>query len=77
MKRKLSKPGVMSRFLPRDVARCLGTNCNVKQTCARHLQLERDEAHYQTNPKDSIGWTTYTDALRNGAETCMIHMEDI
>ena len=65
------------RDLPNDIARCVGTNCQRKQSCARHLQIERDTAHYKANSRRFVGWIAYTDALRDGADICEIHMEDI
>ena len=31
------------RSLPYDVARCYGTNCILKDTCARHRQIDLDK----------------------------------
>lgn len=54
-----------ARFLPRDIARCLGNNCNQKEACARHTQIELDKQH----DFDTM-WIVYADALRDSAEQC-------
>jgi|APCry1669189369_1035219.scaffolds.fasta_scaffold02217_8 hypothetical protein len=51
------------RSLPYDVARCRGTNCRVKETCARFLQIELDKAS-----EDRNNWVVYTDSPRSGDE---------
>jgi hypothetical protein len=62
----------MRRFasLPFDVARCVGTNCTLKRTCARHRQIGRDAKN-----EDCIR-VVMTDALRNGGE-CLIRIEEL
>lgn len=34
------------RPLPNDTARCLGSNCDKKQDCLRHLTIEIDTKDY-------------------------------
>ena len=61
----------MRRFasLPRDVARCIGTNCTKRNSCARHKQMGRDTQ----NPHNFH--TVVTDASRG--EVCLIRIEEI
>jgi hypothetical protein len=48
------------RSLPRDTARCEGSNCRQKNQCARHTQIEKDrEFGIDTT------WIVYADASRN------------
>jgi hypothetical protein len=51
------------RSLPYDVARCYGTNCRVKESCARFLQIQLDKDHGDRN-----NWVVYTDSPRSGDE---------
>jgi hypothetical protein len=62
----------MRRFasLPFDVARCVGTNCTKKNTCARHKQIGRDA----DNP--NCIRVVMTDALRDGGH-CEIRIEEL
>ena len=62
----------MRRFasLPFDVARCVGTNCGKKESCARHRQIGRD----RVNP--NCVRVVMTDALRGGGE-CSIRIEEV
>lgn len=57
------------RPLPYDVARCYGTNCNHKETCARYLQIALDKQ--QTDKHNRV---VYTDSPRSGDE-CEIRRE--
>ena len=57
------------RSLPYDVARCRGTNCNLRDTCARYLQIALDRAH-----EDQNNWIVYTDSPRSG-DDCRIRRE--
>ena len=57
------------RSLPYDVARCYGTNCRVKDSCARHLQIELDKKFGSPD-----NWVVYTDSPRSGDE-CEIRRE--
>lgn len=61
----------MRRFasLPFDVARCVGTNCTKKESCARHKQLARDKDRGNNR-------VVMTDALRNGGD-CEIRIEEL
>ena len=54
------------RSLPYDVARCYGTNCRLRDTCARFLQIDLD----RQQPNDNI-WVVYTDSPRSG-DACEI-----
>jgi len=51
------------RTLPNDVARCYGTNCTQKDSCARHKQIALDKEF----GNNSI-WVVYTDSPRSGDE---------
>lgn len=66
----------MRRFasLPFDVARCIGSNCTTKESCARHKQIARDNE----NPTLQSPYcrVVMTDALRNGGE-CEIRIEEL
>jgi len=53
------------RSLPRDVARCEGSNCRQKDKCARHTQIEQDRKH-----GTDTTWIVYADASRNDVEPC-------
>lgn len=63
----------MRRFasLPLDVARCIGTNCTKKGSCARHKQLARDK-----DRGSSYNRVVMTDALRDGGD-CAIRIEEL
>lgn len=61
-----------ARSLSRDVARCLGSNCRQKDSCARHLQIKFDKEHNV----DTM-WIVYADALRNSAEPCEYHIGEL
>ena len=56
--------------LPYDVARCIGTNCTKRETCARHRQIGRDAK----NP--DIFRVVMTDAARHSDE-CTIRIEEL
>ena len=56
--------------LPYDVARCAGTNCTKRESCARHRQIGRDAK----NP--NCVRVVMTDALRDGGE-CPIRIEEL
>ena len=57
------------RSLPYDVALCLGTNCTLRGTCARFLQIDQDRQR-----EDKSFWIVYTDSPRTG-DDCTIRWE--
>lgn len=56
------------RTLPRDVSRCRGTNCRLKESCMRFLQIELDRKFGSVD-----NWTVYTDSPRSG-DDCEIRL---
>jgi len=66
----------MRRFasLPFDVARCVGTNCTLRKSCARHKQIDRDRQN--ASPKNDHSRVVMTDALLNGGP-CEIRIEEL
>lgn len=61
----------MRRFasLPRDMARCMGTNCTKRNSCARYKQLDRDAGAFPDLP------VSVTDAPQSGV--CLIRIEEL
>ena len=59
------------RMLPRGVARCYGTNCKQKLSCARYKQIDLDKQYGIVD-----NWAVViTDSSRSGDE-CKIKIGD-
>jgi ribosomal protein S3AE len=60
--------------LPFDVARCVGTHCTTKRSCARHKQIERDQ-HNEAVMRGDVR-VACVDAMRMDDE-CSIRIEEV
>jgi hypothetical protein len=55
-----------------DVTRCVGSRCHQKNTCERHLQIDRDA---QSDKLNTAWWAPYTDVSPQDTEQCELKIE--